>query len=349
MYLRGRWTSALRRSEAGQSLALFSVSTVALCGILGMAVDVGQLVGARGAMQNAADAAVLAGAQELPESVAAQAVASDYVLMNSASGTEGQYVVSSQYYPDDTLEVTVSTEVEFTFLRVIGLSGSTVSATATARRGVLNGYYHSMPWGIVANENAGGGLPSNSCYEGQDADGSFLFEDNTECTLKYGAGTNQGGDFGALAVDGVGADAYRSAIVNGIDKVINIGDQLISETGNMQGPTAQGMDDRFSAAAPATCAGNERSQVLYTNSDESVSIKPGCEDSPRLVTVPIVDQIDNPNPSTVLGFALMYIYPLVQGQQTVLKGEFLSMVTRLDDGAYMGTSATGASAVLLEQ
>ena len=55
----------IRRSRRGQVLVLVALGMVAICGMMALAVDAGQLYFARRFMQNAVDAGALAGAQEL--------------------------------------------------------------------------------------------------------------------------------------------------------------------------------------------------------------------------------------------------------------------------------------------
>ena len=53
------------RSDSGQTLVWLALGMFVLLGIAALAVDVGKLYGERRQMQNAADAAALAGADEM--------------------------------------------------------------------------------------------------------------------------------------------------------------------------------------------------------------------------------------------------------------------------------------------
>ena len=55
------------RRESGQVLVWIAVSSVALLAMVGFVVDVGHLFNAHRELQASADAAALAGAQDLPE------------------------------------------------------------------------------------------------------------------------------------------------------------------------------------------------------------------------------------------------------------------------------------------
>src|SRR5438046_9426396 len=65
------WSRAVRRKmaeERGQALILFGAALVAICGFVGMSIDVGQLVFTRTDLQKIADASAMAGSQDLPGS-----------------------------------------------------------------------------------------------------------------------------------------------------------------------------------------------------------------------------------------------------------------------------------------
>lgn len=339
--------SGLRRvwnREDGQALILLVAGFAAFCGLVGLAIDIGQIVYVKSDLQKTADAAAFAGAQDLPSSSGATEVAHAYVGLNAADAT-ANVQISQTHNPNDTIRVTARRQVNFTFLRVIGLSGTEVEATAVARVGTYNGGSGIVPWGLVASDNKD--FLGNSCFNGF-AGGMPTFKQNQKCVLKYGAGSNSGGDFGALALDGTGASNYRDDIAKGSDKAFYKGQKVEAQTGNMQGPTGQGIDDRLSTPAPASCPGYDRDDILKTVGGET-SILPGCENHPRLMIIPVVDKIDNPNLSTILGFAYMFLHGETnKGGQTAVEAEFVKFVTAVPGGNYSGPAdGTAATAVML--
>ena len=336
-------------SERGQALVLFAGGLAVFCGFVGMSIDIGHVWATRTDLQKSADAAAMAGSQDLPTTSTALSVANSYVASNSTGGTTAAVVFSQTYAANDTIQVTTTRHVDYTFLRAVGLTGTDVTATAKVRVGNYVGGAGIVPWGFIASNTNNSTLLQNPCYVGKDAAGLPTFKQNTQCTLKYGAGSNSGGDFGALSLGGSGASTYRNNIANGSTDVFKVGDQVPSETGNMVGPTSQGVGDRFSNPAPAGCPGNARSDVLVTNADLSVSIRSGCEASPRIIIIPVVDKIQNPQKSTILGFAYMYLTAVVGsggGQQ--VKGEFVKFVTELPKGVYQGFGAGARAMKLVE-
>ena len=344
-----RWIHRWFDKERGQALIIFAAGLVALCGLVGMAVDVGQVVYTRTDLQKVADAAALAGAQDLPNASTATASAGGYVSSNGSGGTTATIALTATYSPNDTITVTAMRRVSYTFLKVVGLDGADVSAKATARAGSYSGGAGLLPWGFVASNNSNSTLLQNPCYLGNDANGIPMFKQNQACTLKYGAGSSSGGDFGALALGATGASTYEFNIAHGSTRTFKVGDLVDAETGNMVGPTQQGISDRFALPAPSGCPGNDRNQVLLTNADGSVSIRPGCESSSRIGIIPVVDQINNPAKSTIKGFAFVYLTGIDgHGGSTGVSCEFVKFVTAIPKGVYTGTSA-GATMVTLTQ
>ena len=325
-------------------LALFAGGFVAFFALVGLSVDIGNLVFTRTDLQKTADAAALAGGQNLPSTGTASSNAISYVTKNGGGSATVNF--SNTYSANDTIQVTVTKHVDYHFLRILGVTGGDPKASAKVRVGTYVGGSGLVPWGLIASNNNNSKLLQNSCFTGAPG-GVPTFKQNVSCTMKYGAGTSSGGDFGAFALDSTGGDTYRNNIANGSNTAFKVGDKVEAQTGNMQGPTNQSIDDRFLRAAPAGCAGNARDDVLKTNSDGTVSIRSGCEGSPRIIIIPVVDQINNPFKSTILGFAFMYLTgSSTNGGHSQVTGEFVNFVTKIPGAIYQGTG-TGPSAVML--
>ncbi len=71
------------RRERGQILPIVALALVALLGISAFAIDVGYAFYAKRQLQSAADAAALAGAQDLPSISTAKATAATYASANT--------------------------------------------------------------------------------------------------------------------------------------------------------------------------------------------------------------------------------------------------------------------------
>jgi hypothetical protein len=119
-------------------LVLFAVGLVAFSGLVGLSIDVGQLVFTRTDVQKIADASALAGSQDLPTSTTnATSSASGYATKNGASTTQITFSSSNTI-----ITVKATRHVNYTFLRVLGMSGHDVSATASAKATIqtITGY-----------------------------------------------------------------------------------------------------------------------------------------------------------------------------------------------------------------
>lgn len=123
--------------QDGQVLALFAAGLVGLCGFVGLSIDVGRLAYTASDTQKIADAAALAAAQDLPDTTEATATANSYGAQNGVAALQLTFTNS-----DYTVEVAASRQVDFTFLKVIGLSGKNVTRRATVRtdKDLVTGY-----------------------------------------------------------------------------------------------------------------------------------------------------------------------------------------------------------------
>lgn len=217
------------RNQKGATAALLAVTMPLLLGIGALTVDVGAIYLTRAQLANAADAAALAGAGELPDKPdAALATAESYALLN---GREGDTINSEVAGDDSALKVTVDRNIDLFFARIWSQFSRDITATAKAEiKTYAGGTNAIVPFGIVKQE----------LIYGQ----TYL--------LKVGAGSGYDGNFRALALGGTGASTYESNIANGYTGTFKIGDWVSTETGDMAGPTLKGISDRLSLDPQAT-------------------------------------------------------------------------------------------------
>lgn len=332
--------------ERGQSLALFALATVVFVALVGIAVDVGAALYTRTDLQKTADAAALAAAQDLPDRSAAAQTAAEYVRANTASdGLTTEATFDSATEPT-SVRVRVSRTVPTVFTRIIGFDAWQVSASATASKLHYQGGSGLVPWGLVASTNKD--FLGNSCFAGWQSPGVPRFKTGQTCTIKYGAGENSGGDFGALALDGTGASVYRESIARGSRTVFTVGQTVEVQTGNMQGPTRQGIDDRLAQPPPPACNTNVKSQIISIDpATGEASIRAGCETHPRIIIIPVVDKIANPEPARIIGFAFMYLVGQAgSGGGASVQVEFVSFTTTIPNAVY-GAEGTSSTAIRL--
>lgn len=121
------------KREAGQSIILVAISIAMLCGVAAIVVDVGMVSVSKGQLQNAADAAALAGARELPTAATAKSTAVTYAGLNGVPSLNT--TATSPYNGNaNRIEVVCTETVQYTFARVIGFNSVEVSARAVAEK-----------------------------------------------------------------------------------------------------------------------------------------------------------------------------------------------------------------------
>ena len=130
---------AAYRSERAQSLVIVLVFMTVLIGMAAAVLDVGSWYRADRKLQANADAAALAGAQELPESAAAaEARALAYADANDGGLVAANVKFRKTVIPNDTIEVTAERPTPGFFAKLFGLDSVQVRAKAAARAGVLS-------------------------------------------------------------------------------------------------------------------------------------------------------------------------------------------------------------------
>jgi hypothetical protein len=102
------------------------------------------------------------------------------------------------------------------------------------------------------------------------------------------------GNWDPLALGGSGASVYRTNLGSGYSGKLKIGDVLDTETGNVVGPTNQGIATRISNGQSEYPSGTFMDHQL---------------DDPRILVVPIVDfsNINGSSQVPLKGFAVMWI------------------------------------------
>lgn len=139
-----RWLVQRMRDERGATAVLVGILMIPLLGFAAISVDVGALYSERTQLQNGADAAALAIAQDCAEDNkcdAPSALAATFANSNSNDGASN--VLTPTFPTAKSVLVTTSTKDGTTgastlthpFARFIGIDASTVSATATAEWG----------------------------------------------------------------------------------------------------------------------------------------------------------------------------------------------------------------------
>ena len=136
------------RSERGQAFALMIIALIALLGTAALVMDVGFAWYAKRQVQASADAAALAGAQELPDITAATNTAKQYADLNtpdnlsnfakvvttrcSTTAKNANWCGPGKAYQANTISVTETGSTPTWFAKVFGISKFDVKGIATA-------------------------------------------------------------------------------------------------------------------------------------------------------------------------------------------------------------------------
>jgi putative Flp pilus-assembly TadE/G-like protein len=136
-------------NQRGQTIVLSLIFLVVLVGMAALVVDVGSWYRADRKLQANADAAALAGAQELPlDTAAAQAAALDYADTNDGGlkAEDVKFLTSS--VPNDTIEVTTDRPAPGFFAQLFGRNVVDVRAKAVAKVGSPSEARWAAPIGV---------------------------------------------------------------------------------------------------------------------------------------------------------------------------------------------------------
>lgn len=229
-------------TEKGQTLVLVGVTMLVLLGLGAIAIDVGQVLWSRGAQQNIADAAALAGVRYLPDNPpGAVELATNYAELNYPS-TESITVnayVKSERYPNDTIVVDVRRTVQPWLRAAVGGGAIDVPAHAEAIVTTVQPRCNIFPFVIQQTITPVGmtdPVPYDSLY-------------GTMVTLKIGApgASVEGslpspGNFGLLDLTGTGIDGLPKVISDGGTCIADPSQPLDTLTGGKIGQIKPGFD-----------------------------------------------------------------------------------------------------------
>jgi Flp pilus assembly protein TadG len=129
----------LHEEDDGQVMILVAILMVGMVAVVGLVTDGGMVFAQRRDLQNVADAAVLAGASQIDED-AYRASAGVTIVLDEAAA----YDAAVRYLDDEgdldysvtveanSVDVSVSRQAATGFLRVLGIDGVGIGASATA-------------------------------------------------------------------------------------------------------------------------------------------------------------------------------------------------------------------------
>jgi Flp pilus assembly protein TadG len=197
------------KDDRGAVAVMVAVIMVPLLVCTALVVDIGSAYVRKRELQNAADAAVLAVAQDCAGGACGNtsSTASTFAQANVLSGTASAVPVVT----GNSATVTTSSTVDFTFAPVIGINQQTVTATATAVWGSPVGGTTALPlafsWCAFAAQT-GGGVPTGTTP-------TTILLPKTDATACTGpTGNPVPGGFAWLKADSTGCTSTSSITVN---------------------------------------------------------------------------------------------------------------------------------------
>ncbi len=275
------------RSESGQATVLFALAAVTILSVASLSLDAGRAYVKTQQLKAAADAAALAGGQDLPQDPAsATSVAVATAVQNGVPSQDVQVTLNQQ---DNVITVTTTGGIPYYFASLFGMDQGTFHETSAVQVGPISEVTGAVPLGVVWN--------------------SFSY--GQTYTLKDGGSSGSDGNYGALALSVPGADSYQTYLTSGYPAMLQVGQDVATEPGDMQGPTESGLSARVAAGSGYSW--------------QTVPLS-----SPAVVDVPIISQPGCGKSSvTIVGFALFFLTSVdcngdVQGVflDEVMSGQF---------------------------
>jgi Flp pilus assembly protein TadG len=279
----------------GQIGVIFALAVVTLVGVCALGADVGVLYYNWMQLQKGADASVLAAANYLPQNPSqAVTTSNSYAALNGIKSAE---IVSSTVAPDNkSIAIVVSRTVPYEFARVLGLTTGSVKATATA----------SVPYAVTTvGSPQFAGSSSFGSTVGQWGLVPIGLDYQTVYVYDQAITLNQGGvgpgNWGSIALGGVGGSNLRANTANGYSGPVSIGDWVTTEPGKKVGPVDQGFTDRITQGQTIDPTGNFSAYSL---------------NDPRAIVIPLVDwsTAKGRSPVLVKGFVSVWVDSVSGGQ-----------------------------------
>jgi Flp pilus assembly protein TadG len=196
---------------------------VVLLGMAGLVIDVGSWYRSQRDLQADADAAALAGAQELPKDTStAGGLAKTYALKNGFTLPTSGITISGTAIPDDSITVKVDKNAPTFFSKIFGVATVPVRAEATAKSSPMGSAKYVAPIAVNIQHPLQSGINAGvtcPCFD-------------VPTTLPLGK-TGAPGAFALIDLDdkgGTGASDLAAWIQNGYQDYLDIGDYF-SNTG----------------------------------------------------------------------------------------------------------------------
>lgn len=275
------------KSEKGASVVIFAIALGLITACAALTIDIGAAIADKSKLSVAVDAAALAGVQELiSKSGNEVSVVNNYISKNIGSVKTIHTDVAAE---SKKVTVTATKTADNFFLKILGLSMGDISASATAKADNITSLSGARPFAVVQQD--------------------FIY--GQVYTLKEGGGDGMTGNYAAMSLGGSGANIYGDNLLNGYSGTISVGDEILTETGNIAGITQTNVNKLISQ-----CSHTPECTYDYYN--------PNCS---KIVFIPVVNtlEINGKKYVKVLGFATFFLEGTAnQGGQTDIIGRFIT-------------------------
>ena len=321
-----KWRTEFAKDDGAMALIVALLIAVVLFGVAAIVVDGGALYATKRNLQTTADAAALAGVQDLPTNTGgANTSAAYYVQQNIREDMVGtpQIAVSRTFADNDTIKVTVVGGAPAAFSQIWGRGDSPIKATATAIVASPSGYSAGvMPFGIMSQEPSG--------------TSPFGYEFNQPVVLKQPAQQGEAGNFQFLSLTDPpgghdGANDITGALRDGgVDNPVYLDTIYNTKTG-MNGKNVSKSLEQWIGTDTHTF-----DQVAEVRPDGLVKILD--YDCPRLIICPIIvcpgppvaynwNDLEGSKPVLVIGFSFFYVESVgSNGTECYVNGRFIRPV-----------------------
>lgn len=323
------------RDENGSAIVILAISFTLILGLAALVIDAGLMYYTRSQLQNAADAAALAEAQDIAKAMVnlhtdgvaamagitlanAETKVDEYAVLN---GLQPENLTAAGFiYLNDTsntfngipigIKVAASKNVDFGFARIFGNNSKVIGAHAEAQAGVVTGAIGVAPLSILDGDNSEGD-PVDMIKNNNNGNGS------SEEELK----NLTSGWFGYVKLeDKSGASFISDQILNGATMEVTTG-----QIPGIPGMKSGDINDN-------SVIGKLRDKCLAQCEHRLCKVTTGYdEDCPRLRIIPVVEVIGGNGANTqlnILGFALCLLDPPAKYDAGwELRGEYIRGVT----------------------
>lgn len=167
--------------ETGQAMVIVAVSFVVLMGVTAFSVDLGMAASTKAKLQAAADAAALAGAQDIPDYEAAKVTAAKYAYDNAPELTKVE--VTAPYIKNKWIQVVITQDFDYIFAKVLGFDSKTIRVSAVAERRILWGG-ETLPF-MNIDDNYTSGEPIVLWEKTQTGDFESLLDNNLHSEYEF--------------------------------------------------------------------------------------------------------------------------------------------------------------------